>query len=125
MPMQKRPIYLDLLKITMPITAIVSILHRISGVVLFLLAPWMFYMLHRSLVDAPSFADVHTCFQSCTYKIIIWAFSAAFIYHMCAGVRHMIMDLGYGESFQTGRITAIIMLGISAVLIIGFGVWIW
>lgn len=122
---QKRPINLDLVTIKFPIMAIASLLHRISGLVLFLLMPVIIYFLSLSLENRNSFSQLHTTLSGPIYKLILWVFSAALIYHLLAGIRHMIMDLGYGETAQEGRRTAIVVITLAVILTIFLGIWIW
>ncbi len=122
---QKRPVNLDLGTLKFPAMAIASILHRISGLVMFLLLPLMLYFLDLSLKSAESFAKLNTLLESPYYRLLLWAFSAAFVYHLLAGIRHIIMDMGYGESVCVGRRTAMIVIALAVVLTILLGIWIW
>lgn len=122
---KKRPINLDLSTLKFPAMAIASILHRISGLLLFVLLPLMLYLLDCSLKSASSFERVTTLLQRLDIKILVWAFLAALIFHLLAGIRHMIMDLGVGEEVHTGRRTAVLVMGSSAILIILLGFWLW
>jgi succinate dehydrogenase / fumarate reductase cytochrome b subunit len=122
---QKRPVNLDLGSLKYPPMAIASILHRISGLVLFLLLPFMLYFLSLSLRSAESFDKLQTLL-SCSYsKLLLWVFSAALIYHLLAGIRHMLMDIGFGEQVNVGRSSAIFVIVLAIILTILLGVWIW
>jgi succinate dehydrogenase / fumarate reductase cytochrome b subunit len=57
--------------------------------------------------------------------MIFWCFSSAWIYHLLAGIRHIIMDLGYGEDLHTGKNSATVILILASVYVILLGVWIW
>jgi succinate dehydrogenase / fumarate reductase cytochrome b subunit len=110
---------LNLLTIRFPVTAIVSILHRLSGVVLFLLVPFLVWAFQASLVSPTSFDSVIACLQNPVLKLLLWVFSIALIYHLLAGLRHFVMDFGWGESLQGGRMGAwgvLILTGIFAVI---------
>ena len=122
---QKRPINLDLGSLTFPPMAIASILHRISGIVLFLLVPVMLYFLSLSLHSADTFARLQTLLNACGYKFLLWAFGTAFIYHLLAGLRHIAMDLGWGEHLPAGRRSAVAVIVLAVVLAILLGVWVW
>ncbi|KTD28051.1 succinate dehydrogenase cytochrome b556 subunit C [Legionella maceachernii] len=122
---QKRPVNLDLGTIRFPVMAIASILHRISGLILFLLMPFILYLLSKSLSSAISFMQMQVLLQSPFHKLLLWAFSAALVYHLLAGIRHMIMDLGYGEEVKAGRQTAIWVIALAVILTIFLGIWIW
>ncbi len=116
---------LDLTTIRFPAPAIASILHRISGVVLFLALPILLWLLHRSLASGSDFAAVGELLQMPLMKLIVWGILAAVIYHLAAGVRHMLMDMGVGESLQGGRRGAYMVFAVSALLIVLTGIWIW
>ncbi len=122
---KKRPVNLDLGTLKFPVMAIASILHRISGMVLFLLLPLMLYFLQLSLDSPQSFADLQILFASPLIKILLWVFCSALIYHLLAGIRHLLMDLGLGEHLPAGRNSAALMIGCSVILIIFMGLWIW
>ncbi|MBA2657566.1 MAG: succinate dehydrogenase, cytochrome b556 subunit [Tatlockia sp.] len=122
---QKRPINLDLVTMKFPPMAIASLLHRISGLLLFILLPFMLYLLSLSLKSLESFTELQLLLTSPFYKLALWVFSAAVIYHLLAGIRHMIMDLGYGESLNAGRQTAIFVISLSIIITIFLGIWLW
>ena len=86
--------------------AIASILHRISGLVMFLMMPIMLYLLSLSLSSAESFEHLQADLHSPYYKVLLWVFSSALIYHVMAGVRHLLCDWGWGEDLATARKTA-------------------
>lgn len=121
----KRPVNLDLTTMKFPAMAIASILHRLSGLILFLLLPLFLYFLDLSLKSAGSYGHLLTVLRDPFYKLVLWVFSAAVVYHLLAGIRHMIMDLGYGESLCTGRRSAILVISLAVILTIFLGIWIW
>lgn len=121
----KRPVNLDIGTIKLPITAIVSILHRVSGVILFAVVAVLLWALDLSLSGEDGFAAVRECLSSPVAKVVLWACLAALAYHLVAGVRHLIMDLGIGESLEGGRLGAKLVLVIAVVLILLAGVWVW
>jgi succinate dehydrogenase / fumarate reductase, cytochrome b subunit len=122
---KKRPINLDLSTFKYPPMAIASILHRISGLVLFLLLPLMLYFLHRSLGGAEAFANLQLTLASPYSKVLLWAFASALIYHLLAGIRHLLMDMDIGEHLEQARRSAVLVIALSVILIILLGVWIW
>ena len=121
----KRPVNLDIGSIRLPITAYVSILHRISGVVLLVLAGVGLWMLDVSLGSEAGFAALQEALASFWVKLVLWALVAALAYHLTAGIRHLVMDLGIGETLRGGVLGARLVLVISAVLTILAGVWLW
>ncbi|MYM62757.1 succinate dehydrogenase, cytochrome b556 subunit [Pseudomaricurvus sp. HS19] len=122
---KNRPVNLDLATIKLPITAYVSILHRVSGVILFAGVAILLSMLDCSLDSAESFASLQNSLQQPLIQFLIWGTLAALAYHMVAGVRHLIMDCGIGETLEGGRLGAKILLVVAIVLIILAGVWVW
>lgn len=122
---RQRPINLDLATLKFPPMAITSILHRISGLIIFILLPFMLYCLYLSLRSAESFAQLQLMLQSPYYKVLIWGFSSAFAYHLIAGIRHLIMDAGFGEDLCAGRRSAIAVIVLAVISTFLLGSWIW
>ena len=121
----KRPVNLDLSTIKFPVTAIASITHRVTGVAIFLALPILLWMLDRSLASPESFADLKELMTSPLVKLVVWAILAVLLYHLVAGIRHLIMDTGVGETLEGGLRGAKLVFIISAVLILLVGGWIW
>lgn len=120
----KRPVNLSIPTIHLPVTGYVSILHRISGVILIGAFAVFLYLLHYSLASEQDFAKVADIVTRMPCKLFIWAMLAALIYHSCAGVRHLVMDAGIGESLKGGVLGAQITLVISALLILLSFFWV-
>lgn len=105
--------------------AISSILHRITGVVLFIAVPILLWMLQKSL-DSAGYAELQSMFtESFLWQFILWAILTSVAYHVIAGVRHLLMDLGIGESLEGGRRGAWSVLVLSAIAAALLGVWVW
>jgi succinate dehydrogenase / fumarate reductase cytochrome b subunit len=121
----QRPVNLDLRTIKLPVTAYTSILHRISGVILFLGIAVLLFALDKSLASEEGFEQVKACLASPLAKLVIWGLLSALLYHLVAGVRHLIMDLGIGETLEGGKLGSKIVLVVSALLIVLAGVWVW
>lgn len=120
-----RPVNLDIGTIRLPVTAYVSILHRASGVFIFAGTAVLLWMLQASLASPNSFAELKECLSSPAAKFVVWAVVSGLIYHTVAGVKHLIMDAGVGESMEGGVRGAKMVVAISAVLILLAGVFIW
>ncbi len=120
-----RPVFINLWRIKFPIPAIISILHRVSGVIIFLAMPILLYFLSQSLISQESFDHLASILIHPAVKIICWLIVAAVIYHTLAGIRHLFMDAGIGESLEAARTSAYLVIIISAVLILLAGVWLW
>jgi len=121
----KRPVNLDIGSMRLPITAWASITHRASGVFLFVAMVFLLWALDKSLSSAEGFAQLQGTLNGPLAKFILWAISAGLIYHALAGVKHIIMDFGIGESFEGGVLGARIVIALSLVLTILAGVLIW
>src|SRR4029450_9219858 len=86
-----RPVYLNLFAIRMPLPAIVSILHRASGALLFLIGiPLALYVTQRAIASAEGWADMRAAFDAPLAKIMAVVLAWAFIHHLLAGVRHLL-----------------------------------
>ncbi|KKN79269.1 hypothetical protein LCGC14_0341550 [marine sediment metagenome] len=121
----KRPVNLDLRTIKLPVTAYTSIVHRISGVILFVSIAGLLWLLDKSLISESGFEQVQSYFQNPLVKLILWGVLAALLYHLVAGIRHLVMDAGVGEGLESGKRGSQAVIVISAVLIVLLGVWIW
>lgn len=105
--------------------AIASILHRVSGVVLFLLLPVILFLLGQSLQSEETFSLVQFRLATPYYKLVLWAFSAALIYHILAGIRHVLMDMGFGEHVCASRRSAVLVIALAVISTLLLGMWIW
>lgn len=121
----KRPVNLDLTTIRFPITAIVSITHRISGVILFGGVAVLLWMLQASLESAASFNKLKEVLSNPAAQVIVWGTLAALAWHLVMGLRHMVMDLGIGESLEGGRRGAQLAIVVAVILVVLAGVWVW
>jgi succinate dehydrogenase / fumarate reductase cytochrome b subunit len=120
-----RPVNLDLGTISLPITAKASILHRVSGVFIFAGVAVLLYLLDLSLSSPEGFARVAELLSAPLGKLVVWAVVAGLIYHSVAGVKHLLMDLGIGESLAGGTMAARITFVVEGILIVLAGVWVW
>ncbi|MEE9451829.1 MAG: succinate dehydrogenase, cytochrome b556 subunit [Gammaproteobacteria bacterium] len=121
----KRPVNLQLTTMKFPPMAIASILHRLSGVILFLAIPLLLYMLDYSLRNEDVFLKLKQCLQAWPMKLLLWVVLAALLYHLIAGVRHLIMDMGWGESLTAGRRSALSVFVLAAISVVFIGIWLW
>ena len=124
--MQKtRPKFLELHHIRLPLPGIVSILHRASGVGLFLCLPLLLWLLDNSLHSASSFARFQGTIAHPLMKIVLIGLIWAFLHHLCAGIRYIGMDLHYGVDLAKTRATSWTVLAVSITLTIIAGVKLW
>ena len=122
---KQRPVHLDLSKIKFPSTAIISILHRISGVLLFLLLPCILLAFHYSLLSQDGFNIVHSVLHNSVAKVVLWILLISIVHHFFAGIRHLLMDLGFGESMCKAKATSWLVFLIDIILFVLIGVWLW
>ncbi|WP_039914126.1 succinate dehydrogenase, cytochrome b556 subunit [Cellvibrio mixtus] len=122
---KKRPVNLDISTIKLPITAYVSILHRVSGVFLFAGVAFLLWMLDASLDSQEGFNSIRDLGANPICQAILWVVLAALAYHTAMGIRHLIMDFGVGESLKGGKTGAWLALSVAVVLIVLAGVWVW
>lgn len=120
-----RPVNLDISTIDLPITAYASITHRLTGLILCVAVLVLLWFLQKSLASPQDFAEVQQILHSSPIKFLMFLFLAPFWYHLVAGLRHLVMDMGVGESLEGGRFGAKIVFALSAVLIALTGVWLW
>ena len=120
-----RPVFLNLFAIRFPIVAVVSILHRVSGVVLFGASFYLLWILWLSLESEASFSNLKATLDNPVHSIALWFTLSLLGYHVVAGLRHLLMDLHVGDSLKIGRASALIVLVCSVVLSLAIGVWFW
>ena len=122
----KRPKHLDLLKIKLPLPGIVSILHRISGVLLFFPGiPLLLCGLQSLLASEQSYAALQVTLLSPIIKISLLLFSWFFLHHLCAGIRHLLLDLHYGATLEKTRVSSKLVLVAGVLLTAFMGTVIW
>lgn len=100
----------------MPLAAIVSILHRISGFMMFALLPVVLYLLELSIRSEISFGYMQGIAQQPITKLVILALVWGYFHHFCAGVRHLIMDMHVGLDKDSARKSSATVLTISLAL---------
>ena len=123
--MKRRPINLNFLTIHFPVTAWVSIAHRLSGILMVFMIPALLWILQESLASKERFTGLALIFNHPLSVIGLWIILAALLYHWIAGVRHLLMDNHIGESKMGGRIGAWLVIGFSAVFILFIGYKLW
>ncbi|WP_312949561.1 succinate dehydrogenase cytochrome b556 subunit [Superficieibacter sp.] len=123
---KQRPVNLDLTTIRFPVTAIASILHRVSGVITFVAVGLLLWLLGTSLSSPEGFLTASSIMDSFFVKFILWGILTALAYHAVGGIRHMLMDVGYlEETFAAGQRSATLSFVITVVLSILAGVLVW
>ena len=100
----------------LPLAGLVSILHRVSGALMFLLLPFILYLFEQSITSEISFAYLQGLVSGWFVKLVILALSWAYLHHFCAGVRHLVMDAHIGLSKEGARQSATAVFAVSVPL---------
>lgn len=103
----------DALGYRLPLAGFVSILHRASGMLMFILLPFALYLLEQSLQSEVSFAMLHFFASSIFVKLVLLALVWAYLHHFSAGIRHLFMDFHIGVDKDSGRRSAVAVLTVS------------
>ena len=99
----KRPVYLNLLRIRLPVGAVVSILHRVTGLLLVAALPLLLLLLQHSLTSAEDYERVNIFLRTLPARILLLVLIIVLAHHSFAGVRHLLHDLDIGISRSGGR----------------------
>ncbi len=126
---KNRPKYLNLqallFEIRLPLAGWVSILHRVSGAMLFLATLWMLWMLDRSLESEAGFEAMRRYTALWPVKLSLLVLIWACAHHFCAGIRYLFLDLDRGVDRETARLTSAIVFAASLALTAWFGWKLW
>jgi succinate dehydrogenase / fumarate reductase, cytochrome b subunit len=117
---KKRPVYLNLFLIRLPVAGVVSILHRVSGVALVLFLPLTLLALQRSLQSAEDYQAVVDGLSMLPVRVLLLLLVAAFAHHFLAGIRHLLLDIDIGITRGQARLSAWLVLvgtALTAVLV--------
>ncbi len=123
--MATRPKYLNLLQIRMPVPAVVSIMHRVSGAALFLVLPLLLAWWQCSLSSPDTFAASKSFAAMPLVKIGILLLVWGYLHHLCAGVRHLASDIDLGTELKSARFSSWLVLAVSIGLTLLIAVRIW
>ena len=105
----------------LPLAGRVSILHRLSGGLLFVFLPFLLYLFDQSLTSELSFEVFKGFLSNIIVKLITLVLAWAFLFHFCAGVRHLVMDTNHNAvTKEKGKSTSIVVLVVSSLLTIAF-----
>jgi succinate dehydrogenase / fumarate reductase cytochrome b subunit len=122
--MKRRPVFFNLMQIQMPVGALTSIAHRVTGVLLAISVPFSIYLLDLSLQDPQRYAQVTSLFDNRPFRaatiVLVWVLA----HHLLAGVRHLLSDIDIGSKLPAARRSAwVVNLGGVAVALLALGVW--
>lgn len=122
---KQRPKNLNLFTIRLPVNAVVSIMHRASGVVLFLVQPLLLWALYLSLRNEQGYTTVSTQLQQWPVKLLLSGLAWAFFHHFYAGIRHLAMDVHWMTTLQKARFSSRVVLALVAVtmLFLLYAIW--
>jgi succinate dehydrogenase / fumarate reductase cytochrome b subunit len=121
---KRRPVFFNLLQIQLPVGALTSITHRITGLLLALGIPMSVYLLDRSLRGPQSYAQVTSLLDHWSMRGAAILFAWALAHHAIAGVRHLLSDIDIGSQLPAARRSAwIVNLGGVAVALVAAGAW--
>ena len=123
---RSRPVYLDLPRIRLPLPGIISILHRVSGALLFIAGiPLLLACVAASLASPESFAQLRGNFAHPLAKVVLLGLAWAYIHHFCAGIRFLLLDVHRGIELPAARRTSVIVLVVSLALTAVVGARLW
>jgi succinate dehydrogenase / fumarate reductase cytochrome b subunit len=122
---KKRPKYLALHQIKLPLPGIVSILHRVSGLLLFCALPLLLLMLQYSLRSIETYTQLTEVLNHPLIKLMLIGLLWAFLHHFCAGIRYLVIDLDYGVRLAQARASSKWVIFVSLALTVLIGVKLW
>ncbi len=123
--MTSRPKYLNLVQIRMPVTALVSILHRVSGALLFFALPLLLWWWQLSLTSADTFTALQAMTTHWLAKLVLLGLAWGYLHHVGAGIRHLLTDLDLGTELAAARLSSKLVIGVSIVLTLVIGASLW
>jgi len=119
---RRRPVFFNLMQIQMPVGALTSITHRVTGIFLALSVPFSIYLLDLSLQGPRSYEQVISLFDKLAFRggaiVFVWVLS----HHVLAGIRHLLSDVDIGSQLPAARRSAwVVNLGGIAVALLAAG----
>jgi succinate dehydrogenase / fumarate reductase, cytochrome b subunit len=121
-----RPVYLNLPQIRLPLPGIVSILHRISGALLFLIGiPLLLAGVAMSLASPESFGQLQAAASHPLAKLVLLGLTWSYLHHFCAGIRFLLLDIERGIELPAARRSSVIVLIVSIALTLVVGARLW
>jgi len=122
---KRRPLWFNLSPLNLPVPGLVSILHRVSGALLFLGLIGFLYLLDASLSSESGYARAGDLLSHPLAKLLVIASIWALLHHMCAGIRHLFLDIDVGASLHAARRSAFAVLVVSLALTASIAVRLW
>jgi succinate dehydrogenase / fumarate reductase cytochrome b subunit len=121
----ERPVYLSLTQFRFPVTAIASVAHRITGMILFVGVAYLLWLLDVALASPTGFAQAAATLEAPFAKLVLWAVLVMLGYHVFAGLKHLLMDFHVGDTFETASAGAYAVFALTAMLAVATGAWLW
>jgi succinate dehydrogenase / fumarate reductase, cytochrome b subunit len=120
-----RPKHLALHLIKLPLSGYVSILHRVSGAVLFLALPLLLLLLDQSLRSIETYTNLTDQLANPLLKAVLFGLLWAFLHHFCAGLRYLAIDLHLLPNLAAARVSSKWVLAVSLTLTVLLGAKLW
>lgn len=121
----ERPVYLSLTQFGWPFAAIASITHRVTGALLFVGIGYLLWLLNMAVESEAGFAAAADTLRAPAAKLALIAVLAALFYHLFAGIKHLFMDFGLGETLTAAKVNSMLAFALTALATIIVGVWLW
>lgn len=121
----KRPVYLNLFKIRLPVPGMVSLAHRASGVLLFIAIPFSVYLLDLSVISAQGYDQVQNILMQPLVKLILLVLMWSYAHHFFAGIRFLLIDADIGVEKSTSIIGAWLVIVAELLVVVVFGWFLW
>lgn len=103
---EPRPVFLDLRRIRLPAPGLMSILHRVSGVLMVLAIPLFAALFAKALSGEQGFRDAGALLGSLAGKLMLFVLAWGLLHHLLAGLRYLALDIGWGLERERARLTA-------------------
>lgn len=122
---KQRPVYISLTQFRFPVTAIASIVHRITGIFLFLGVAYLLWLLDLALESEAGFAEAASVLAAPFAKLVLWGVLGMLIYHVLAGIKHLLLDFHVGDSFEAASMSSYVVFVLTVLVTLAAGVWLW
>ncbi len=122
---KQRPLWYNLSPLNLPVPGLVSIFHRVSGALLFLGLIWFLFLLDMSLASEAGFARFRVYVGNPLVKISMLVLLWAYLHHLCAGIRHLLLDIEIGVELKAARRSAFAVFAVSLALTALIGAKLW
>ena len=123
---RQRPKYVDINLLHLPLPGLVSIFHRVTGVVMFMfLIPAVLFVLQCTLGSEAGFNEWKSVLAHPLAKLIVLGFVWSYMHHLFAGIRYLLLDVHVGIALEPARMSARIVLasGVIATVLVGVRIW--